>query len=230
MESPKKYVPRFMLPPEERVYSPDRIINNIMGKMSPQNFDALTNYAKAIEILDEPERLKLKAEDLEKVKPVANKLIINVMECNEKGSLLEIYSKFLYEMTTNPTIKRQGRALMMMVNEEISSFIGTYIGKKENTLEDTLKLYSVIKFIGCLYQMNHKAVPVDYILMIADQFCSAEQINVLGRIIQQNLTKLMKEEAFKAKSSVYRKIIEDYVKGDSRGPMYFLLKEMLEKW
>lgn len=230
MESPKKYVPRFMLPPEERVYSPDRMINNIMGKMSPQNFDALANYAKAIEILDEPERLKLKAEDLEKVKPVANKLIINVMECDEKGNLVETYSKFLYEMTTNPTIKRQGRALMMMVNEEISSVIGSYSEKKENTLEDTLKLYSVIKFIGHLYQLNHKAVPVDYILMIADQFCSVEQINVLGRILCQNLSKLLTEEAFNAKSSVYRKVVEDSVAGENRGPMYFLLKDMLAKW
>lgn len=231
MESPKKYVPRFMLPPEERVYSAERVINNIMGKMSPQTFDALTNQAKTVPLLDEPDRIKLKAEDLEKVKPVANKLIKNVMECDEKGPLIETYTKFFYEMTINPTIvKRQGRALIMMVNEEISSIISAYTENPENTLEDTLKLYSLIKFIGLLYQMNHKAVTVDYILMIADQFRSLEHINVLGRIINQNIDKLLTEDAFKEKSSSYRNVIEEYVEGDVRGPMYFLLKDMLTEW
>lgn len=230
MDSPKKYVPRFMLPPEERVYSPEREMNNIMGKMSPNNFDALVNCAKSIKILDEPERLKLNKADLEKIKPITSRLIINVMECDEKGPLIDVYSKFFYEMTVNPTIIRMGRAMMLMINEEISSIISSYVQKDDNGIEETLKLYSLIAFIGHLYRMNHKSITVDYMMMIIDQFCSLKYINIIGRILSQNLTKLLTEEAFKSKSDIYRKVVLDYVESDSRGAMYFILKDMLDVW
>lgn len=229
MASPTgKYVPRFISREE---LSPDMKLNSIIQKLSPSNFDALMTQARSIKIVPEPEGFPVD-EEIKTMRPVIDVIMKNIKICNENDPQNGIYANMYVDLCKNWQ-GRQGAMFKTMMNEELERVFADYSKVDSIEVKHRLQMYSVISFVSKLYHLD--GVSGLYIVKILETFCKEDddvKIPIFAKLLYYTFDRLCKEPWFKGRLvNKYHTFLQNYVSGDNRTNIYFVMEEILaKKW
>lgn len=229
------YKPRFLTGDAS---SPLRVFNSIMMRIAEPNYNALIDKALKLEVLenisivDISERCQTK--DTEMMFPIGNAIIKGIRRCNEKDPQIDIYSNLFIDMT-NKWSGCQGRVLMRTVNTELGTLISEYASEigadKGAALENSLKMYSVMKFLCNIYSKGK--IPSLYIMKVMESFCKDDEVNfsIFIRLLSNSIDTLKNDAFFKAKlEKKYRTFITAVLEKRCTGANRFTVQCVLAKW
>lgn len=221
-----KYVPRFISREE---LSPDVKLNGIIQKLSPSNFDALMTQARSIKIVPEPEE-ETETSDTKMMRPVIDVIMKNIKICNETDPQNGIYANMHYDLCKNWQ-GRQGVIFKTMMNEELERIFNEYSRMETVEIKQRLEMYSVISFVAKLYSLG--CVSGLYIIKILEIFCKEDddiKAPIFAKLLYYTFDRLCKETWFKGKIvAKYKAYLQNYMTGDNRTNIYFVMEEILEK-